>query len=80
MAGVVVQDRDVEWVIDALTLKRTLACEDALGVVRSAAATGLEIVALTPDQRLAILSVLDDPPKSLAELRGALASDLTHGG
>jgi hypothetical protein len=35
----------------------------------------LYAVAVTPDERDAMLSVLEDPPVSLAELRGALARD-----
>jgi hypothetical protein len=35
----------------------------------------LIMVALTEDERTAILGVLDDPPDGLAELRGALARD-----
>jgi hypothetical protein len=35
----------------------------------------LYAVAVTPEERDAILSVLEDPPDSLGELRGALARD-----
>jgi len=33
---------------------------------------GRELIALTPEQRDAVLAVLDDPPDRLASLRGAL--------
>jgi hypothetical protein len=35
----------------------------------------LYAVAVTPEERDAILSVLEDPPEGLAELRGKLARD-----
>jgi hypothetical protein len=54
-------------------------------ILLEAITNGHEFVALTVDDREAILAVLDHPPQELVELRGALFSELnwrrgmTHG-
>ena len=43
--------------------------------IDKALADNVELLALSEAERAAILSVLDDPPESLGELRGALTRE-----
>ena len=51
------------------------AALDAARTIAHGLEVGAQLVALTPEQRDAILGVLEDPSPGLAELRGALARD-----
>lgn len=50
--------------------------DHAARVLLDAVTTGQEFVALTTDEREAILAVLDRPPPGLVDLRSALFSEL----
>jgi uncharacterized protein (DUF1778 family) len=73
--GLPVEDADVEWLVDVLRLERTLARRHAANMISQASAAGGGIVALTPEDRSAIIAVLEDPPEGLAALRGWLERD-----
>ena len=66
---------------DARSLVATLLADDHPHSAEAAAtiAHGLELgaslVALTPEERDAILAALEDPPEGLVELRGVLMRD-----
>ena len=47
----------------------------AAEMIERGVARDLYAVAVTPEERDAILSVLEDPPDGLVELRGVLARD-----
>jgi hypothetical protein len=64
---------------DAATLAANLVAEgtrdavSAAELIEKAVRLQFARVVLTPAQRVAVLSVLEDPPEGLADLRGLLA-------
>ena len=75
LAGIPVRDEDIHTLIDLLL--RVGRADDLKLAARLDRALELEamILALGTNERATILSVLDDPPEGLAELRGTLARD-----
>jgi hypothetical protein len=69
LAGVVVHDEDV---LDLARLRHDAGFDDTAEVLVVALEAEQAIVALTIQDREAILRTLDDPPIGLAELRGVL--------
>ena len=74
VAGVSVRDEDVLDLVQRLLEAGFEDTADALAVALDA---GQRLVALTVQDREAILRVLDEPPIGLAELRGVLLRE--HG-
>ena len=69
LAGVSVHEANVAALAELLLAAGFEDTADALLVALDA---GQDLAALSIDDRAAILSVLDDPPVGLAELRGML--------
>jgi hypothetical protein len=72
LAGIPVRDDDVLALVELLEHAGDL---DTAATLRVAAEQERRMVALTVPDREAILSVLDDPPVGLAELRGVLLGE-----
>jgi hypothetical protein len=72
--GVPVAPEDALWLIDQRQVGRANDLT-AAGMIEKGIRDELVAVALTVEERDAILGVLDDPPDRLAELRGKLARD-----
>ena len=76
LAGIELDSEDVIWLATELIVTRH---SDTAAALLHADAEGTD-VALTVDQRAALLEVLDDPPQRLAQLRAALLDEQTRGG
>ena len=72
LAGLAVPDPAVE---DLAELVRAAGADDLAGRLERAAADGVQLLALTIDERAIILAALDDPPDGLAARRGVLMSE-----
>ena len=72
LAGVPVRD---EVVLDLAQLLHDAGFDDTAEALVVALEAGQAIVALTIQDREAILRTLEDPPKGLAELRGVLLAE-----
>ena len=73
LAGISIRDQDV---LELARLLRDGGFDDTAEALVVALEAEQAIVALTIQDRLAILRTLDDPPKGLIELRGVLLQDL----
>jgi hypothetical protein len=73
--GVPVHDDDARRLVATLLADTTPEAFSAAHAIGRGLEEGSLLVALTPEQRDAILAVLEDPPDGLAELRGELAKD-----
>ena len=70
-----ITDDDARWLVTRLFRDAHASAVSAALMITRGVELDLYAVALTPAERNAILGVLDDPPDSLAELRGALVRD-----
>lgn len=77
LAGIPVSDPDARTLVDLLLRVGRHDDLTAAATIEHALTQPLVIAPLTPDERTAVLGVLDDPPDGLAELRGALLAE--HG-
>ncbi len=73
--GVRVARIDAHTLVDLLLRVGRADDLTAAAAIEKGIRDDLKLVALTPAERDAVLSVLDDAPPELAELRGALARD-----
>jgi hypothetical protein len=73
--GVEVSEDDCIILIDLLLRVGRAVDHTAAAAIDRGISVQAKIIALSPSERDAILSVLDDPPEGLVELRGVLASD-----
>ena len=80
IAGLPLDSEEVSWLVGELIEAANEPCIEAAQVLELAASDEIVIVALTPANRAAILSVLDDPPSSLVRLREKLAREQAGGG
>jgi hypothetical protein len=80
IAGVPLDSVEVTWLVDQLIDAGYEASVEAAQVLMQAASDEIVIVALTPADRAAILSVLDDPPAGFVRLRQKLERELPDGG
>jgi hypothetical protein len=76
--GCRVSDEDARNLAAALIADGTPHAVHAAGQIGYALELDRVMAGLSPDQRDAVLSVLEDPPSGLAELRGALERDHAH--
>ncbi|MBA3382405.1 MAG: hypothetical protein H0T97_11190 [Actinobacteria bacterium] len=74
LVGVPIRDDDVRELVDALWVG---GFEDVAHKLEHAIAMETKVLALTIPDREGILRVLDDPPETVAELRGVLVQE--HG-
>ena len=72
--GIPVPIADVLWLIDMLEASAHPEASEAAAVITTGVERGID-VGLTREARAAVLSVLDDAPDGLAELRARLRSD-----
>jgi hypothetical protein len=80
IAGLPLDSEEVSWLVNELIGAANEYSIEAARVLQRAASDEIVIVALTPANRAAILSVLDDPPDSLVRLRLKLEREKTDGG
>jgi len=80
IAGLPLDSEEVSWLVNELIAAGNAFSIEAARVLQRAASDEIVIVALTPANRAAILSVLDDPPDSLVRLRLKLDREQAHGG
>jgi hypothetical protein len=69
LAGLPINPESIEWLIRKLAHDGTDDCREAAAVLKKAAINATVIVALTSQNRAAILSVLIDTPEGLGDLR-----------
>jgi hypothetical protein len=79
LVGVPVKSEDARSLIAMLLADSGSDAMDAAKVIAGAVRVERGIVALTVEQRTAILGVLDDPRPGLAELREVLVADVLAG-
>ena len=80
IAGLPLDSEEVSWLVNELIGAGNEPSIEAAQVLERAASDEIVIVALTPANRAAILSVLDDPPDSLVRLRLKLDREQADGG
>jgi hypothetical protein len=73
--GVEVSEDDCIILIDLLLRVGREVDHTAAAAIDRGISVQATMIALSPAERDAILSVLDDPPEGLVELHGVLASD-----
>ena len=73
--GVSVTAENARHLVASLIADGSADALDAAETIAYAVSRGSDAVALPPGSRDAILSVLEDPPEGLVELRDALARD-----
>jgi hypothetical protein len=73
--GIPVAPEDARHLIATLLADRSPDALSAAEMISKGVERELYAIALRPEERDAMLSVLENPPESLAELRGALAWD-----
>ena len=71
--GIDVSRQDAANLAATLVAQGTPEALEAAEVIQKAVRLQFARVVLTPAQRQAVLSALDDPPEGLVELRGLLA-------
>jgi hypothetical protein len=73
--GIPIADDDARHLVTTLFAGGAPAAVAAAGMIAKGIERDLYTVGLNPEMRDAILSVLEDPPDGLVELRGKLARD-----
>ena len=70
--GIPIRDDDARWLVFELYRDAHPPAVAAALMIERGVERDLYAIALSPDERRAILGVLGDPPEGLAELRGVL--------
>lgn len=72
LSGIPIRDDDARWLAFELYRDAHAPAVSAARRIERSVERELYAVELRPDERRAILDVLDDPPDGLTELRGVL--------
>lgn len=75
LAGIPISDDDLRTIVDLLLRLGRADDLDLAARLERGLTEGTKLLALTHAERDTLLSVLDDPPDSLVELRGILARE-----
>lgn len=73
--GIPVDEPDARRLVASLVAEGTPAAISAANMIGKGVDRGLYAIGLARDERDAVLAVREEPPASLAELRGALGRD-----
>jgi hypothetical protein len=76
--GIGVSSEVAAWLVDRLYKDAHAPAVSSALMIEKGIERELYAVTLTPDERMAILGVLDDPPAGLVELRARLLQDHSH--
>jgi hypothetical protein len=75
LAGCPIARTDAEWLVAQLARRAQSGAASAASKIETGLEFELTVVVLTPVERAALISVLEDPPAELRECRGALVRE-----
>ena len=80
LAGIEVSPDDAEWLVGRLYQDAHAPAVSVAHRIQKALELDTRILALSHEERMTILGLLDDPPLSLSDFRGRLMKDASSSG